>query len=109
MLILPPGHAEAVQRQRAFRGRERWMIGGVLGVLGAIVVVLVISIATTGQKSGHGCIAVGLAYSTGGAQIHRCGASARALCASVGQPGGTSGGAARSLTIECRKAGLPVG
>jgi hypothetical protein len=109
MLILPSGHAESVIHRRSLTGRERWMIGGVLGLLGALVVVLVISLATAGHKSGHGCVSVGLAYSTGGAQVYRCGASARQLCQSINQPGGTSGGAARSLTIECRKAGLPVG
>jgi hypothetical protein len=109
MLILPSGHAESVVNRRSLTGRERWMIGGVLGLLGALVVVLVISLATAGHKSGHGCVSVGLAYSTGGAQVYRCGASARQLCRSIDQPGGTSGGAARSLTIECRKAGLPVG
>jgi hypothetical protein len=109
MLILPPGHAEAVQQRRAIRPRERWMVGGVLAALAGLAVALVISFATAGHKSGHGCISVGLAYSTGGAQIYRCGASARSLCASVGQAGGTTGGAAQSLATECRKAGLPVG
>jgi hypothetical protein len=85
------------------------MIGGVVGIVAAVAVVLVISIATAGHRSGHGCVSVGLAYSTGGAQVYRCGGAARQLCASVNQPGGTTGGAARSLTIECRKAGLPVG
>jgi hypothetical protein len=85
------------------------MIGGVLGLVAIGAVVLVISLATAGHKSGHGCVSVGLAYSTGGAQVYRCGASARQLCQSVNRPGGTTGGAARSLAIECRKAGLPVG
>lgn len=85
------------------------MIGGVVSLLSAVAVALVISFATSGHTSGHGCVSVGLAYSTGGAQVYRCGASARSLCASVGQPGGTTGGAARSLRIECRKAGLPIG
>ena len=75
----------------------------------AIAVALVISFATAGHKSGHGCISVGLAYSTGGAQIYRCGASARALCASVSQPGGTTGGAARSLTHRVPQGRAPVG
>ncbi len=85
------------------------MLGGVAGVLAALAAALVISFATAGHKSGHGCISVGLAYSTGGAQIYRCGASARALCASVNHANGLIGGAARSMTIECRKAGLPIG
>lgn len=85
------------------------MIGGVLGVVALLAVALVISFATAGHKSGHGCISVGLAYSVGGAQIYRCGAAARAMCASVDQPGGSTGATARALTTECRKAGLPVG
>ncbi len=85
------------------------MIGGVLGLLAVVAVVLLISLATAGHKSGHGCVSVGLASSTGGVQLYRCGASARALCSGVDHLGGTSGGAARSLSAECRKAGLPVG
>ena len=108
-MVLPPGHAEPLNQRRALNAREQWMIGGVLGLVSALAIVLVISIATAGHKSGHGCVSVGLTYSTGGEQVYRCGDAARKLCQSVDQPGGTTGGAARSLTIECRKAGLPVG
>ena len=109
VMILPPGHAEAVRRPRSLHPRERLMIRGVLGVLAVLAVALVVSLATAEKKSGHGCISVGLAYSTGGAQIYRCGASARAMCAGVGKPGGFVGATARALDSECRKAGLPVG
>jgi hypothetical protein len=85
------------------------MIGGVLGVVALLAIALVVSLASSGHKSGHGCISISLAYSTGGTQTYRCGASARELCAGVGKPGGTVGVAARALTTECRKAGLPVG
>jgi hypothetical protein len=85
------------------------MIGGVLGLVAGLIVVLVISFATPGHKSGHGCISVDLAYSTGGAQIYRCGASARALCTEVGKPGGLTGQAAETVTTACREAGIPVG
>jgi hypothetical protein len=109
MLILPPGHAQAVRQGRAFRPREKAMIGGVLATLAAFLVVLVVSLGTSDRQSGHGCISVGLAYSTGGAQIYRCGAGARAMCSSVGSPGGPVGATARALTTECRKAGLRLG
>jgi hypothetical protein len=109
MLILPPGHAQASHQMRVLAPREKWMLGGVLGVVAALAVVLVISLVTSSPKSGHGCISVGLAYSVGGAQVHRCGDSARAMCASVNRPGGSVGATARALTTECRKAGLPVG
>jgi hypothetical protein len=109
MLILPPGHAQAIRQPRVFRRREKAMVGGVLAALVAFVVVLLVSLGTADRQSGHGCISVGLAYSTGGAQIYRCGAGARAMCSSVGQAGGAVGTTARSLTTECRKAGLRVG
>lgn len=109
MLILPPGHAAAVRQRRIFSTRERWMIGGVGVLVAALAVVLIISFATAGKKSGHGCVSVSLAYSTGGAQVYRCGAAARALCQGVGQPGGITGVAARPVATECRRAGLPVG
>jgi hypothetical protein len=108
-MILPPSHAETITQRRSLTSRERWMIRGVLGLLAVGAVLLVISLATAGHKSARGCVSVGLAYSTGGAQVYRCGDSARQLCRSVNQPGGTTGGAARSLAIECRKAGLPIG
>jgi hypothetical protein len=109
MLILPPGHAQSVRNRRAFSVRERWMLGGVGGLLAALLVALVISFASTGHKSGRGCIDVSLAYSTGGAEVYRCGAAARAMCAEVGAPGGLSGKAARTVTVACRKAGVAVG
>jgi hypothetical protein len=108
-MILPPGHAQTLREPRASRPRERLVFGGLLGVLGVLIVALVISFATPGPESGHGCISVGLASSTGGAEIHQCGASARAMCATVNQPGGSIGATARALSIQCRKAGLPVG
>jgi hypothetical protein len=109
MLILPQGHTETVQRPHPLRKREKAMIGGVLGLLAALAIALVISFASSGHKSGHGCISVSLAYSVGGTQTYRCGASAREMCARVNQPGGTVGAAAQALTSACRKAGLPVG
>ncbi|HWE08374.1 MAG TPA: hypothetical protein VG325_03410 [Solirubrobacteraceae bacterium] len=109
MLILPPGHAETVRRRPAIRPREKWMIGGVAAAVAVLAVALVISFATSTTKSGRGCISVALAYSTGGAQIDRCGAAARALCASVGVPGGITGLPAHGVAAACRQAGLRVG
>lgn len=109
MLILPPGHAQRLRERRAFSGRERWMISGVLGLVAALALALVISLSTTGHQSGHGCVSVGLTYSTGGQQVFRCGASARALCSQAGVPGGITGSTGRAVATECRKAGLPVG
>lgn len=110
MLILPPGHAQSLREPHAFRPGEKAIAGGVAAVLAALAVVLVISLSTADRQSGHGCVSVGLAYSTGGAQIYRCGAAAREMCAAARRgPGGPIGATARALTVECRKAGLQVG
>jgi hypothetical protein len=109
VLILPPGHAQTLRERRTFSGRERWMIGGVLGLVAALAVVLAISLSTVGHHSGNGCISVGLTYSTGGQQVYRCGAGARALCNQAGVAGGITGSTGRAVATECRKAGLPVG
>ncbi|MDQ2894330.1 MAG: hypothetical protein M3Y09_01580 [Actinomycetota bacterium] len=109
MLILPPGHGQAVRTPYTLRTREKVMVSGVLAVVAALVVVLAISLGSGERQSGHGCISVGLAYSTGGETINRCGGAARALCSAVNAPGGNTGAAARALSTQCRKAGLSIG
>lgn len=85
------------------------MLGGVLGLVAALAVVLVISFSTAGPRSGKGCINVGLSYATGGQQVSRCGAGARAFCSKAGVPGGITGLTGRTVATACRKAGLAVG
>jgi hypothetical protein len=109
MLIMPPGHAQAVRQRRPFRPHEKWMVGGVLAALAALAVVLAISVGTAGKGSSPGCVSVSLAYSTGGDHIYRCGGAARSLCAGVGRAGGITGEAAKTVGVACRKAGLPIG
>jgi hypothetical protein len=84
------------------------MIRSVLAVIVAGVVVLVISLASSGKTSGNGCIAVTAAAATGGTQLYRCGAEARALCSEPVPPGGSNAALRGALLVECRKAGLPV-
>lgn len=91
------------------RRREKWILGGVGAVVAVLAVALVVSFASAGGRAGRGCVSVALAYSTGGAQIDRCGAPARALCAGVGHSGGITGEPARVVARACRRAGLPVG
>ncbi|MDQ6731346.1 MAG: hypothetical protein M3022_13895 [Actinomycetota bacterium] len=109
MLILPTGHGQAVRTPYILRTREKVMASGVLAVVAALVVVLAIALGSGERQSSHGCISVGLAYSTGGETINRCGGAARALCAGVNAPGGSIGASARALSTECRKAGLSIG
>jgi hypothetical protein len=107
-MILPPGHAQQIGKPYPLRRREKAMIGGVLAAVLVIAVVLVISVATAGKKSGHGCVSVSLGYSIGGATFHSCGQAARHFCAGAHKPGLT-GAAGDAVARECRKAGLAVG
>jgi hypothetical protein len=84
------------------------MVGSVLGLIVVGIVVLVISLVSSGQKSGNGCIAVTAAAATGGTTLYRCGAEARALCSERVPPGGSNSALRGALLVECRKAGLPV-
>src|ERR1700729_1534635 len=106
MMILPPGHAEEVRRRKEFAPRERWLIRGVVGVVAALLVGLVISLATGETTSHKGCVPVSLAYSTGGAHITRCGGGAKSRCQGVAHAGGTPGAPAQAVATACRKAGL---
>lgn len=105
MLILPPGHAQELGLKRALAARERWLVGGVLGVVIALAVALVVALAIPGPRSSRGCIHLTVAGPTGGESFDQCGAAARALCSSATAPGAFPGAA---LIPECRKARLPT-
>ncbi len=78
-------------------------------VTALIVIAVVISIASQGQSSSRGCLHVTFAGPVGAEQINQCGAGARSLCATLNGTGNYGPDALRSITAECRKAGLPVG
>ncbi|HET9720565.1 MAG TPA: hypothetical protein VFP55_10840 [Solirubrobacteraceae bacterium] len=108
MLILPPAHAELPRRSRRIERRERWFLGSALALLGALAVVLAISLASHQRVSGHGCIDVSAATVIGGSELYRCGGAARALCAEPGRAGREFVSFQRALTAACRRAGLPA-
>jgi hypothetical protein len=109
VLILPPGHAQALSVRRRLSARERWLIGGILTVVAALAVAVVVALATSGHSTGNGCIDVNVPYSIGGQEVYRCGAAARKVCAAVDTPTGFTGSAGRAVAAECRKVSLPVG
>jgi hypothetical protein len=80
----------------------------VLGLIVAGLVALAISLLSTGQTSGNGCVDIKVAHVTGGTELYRCGAEARALCRSPGGIGTFNTALAPALASECHKAGLPV-
>jgi hypothetical protein len=109
VLILPPGHAQAARGLRPLTTRERWLLRGVLAAVAVVAVVVVVSLATAGKSSSHGCIYATIPGAVGAEQISQCGATARYTCASVLRPGAYAPASARTIAAECRKAGLPVG
>ena len=109
MLILPPGHAESVRIGRRLSLREKRLVVGFLAAMAALLAVLVIALSSSGQSSGHGCVYATIPAATGAQQISQCGAQARFTCASAQTAGAFTAQAARVISAECRKAGLPVG
>ncbi len=78
-------------------------------MLAAVVVIVAISIGSSGKSSGHGCIYATIPGAVGAQEISECGAQARATCLSTATPGAFTVQAARVIAAECRKAGVPVG
>jgi hypothetical protein len=103
VLIMPPETATL----RRLSKRERWMVGGVLGVVAALAVILVISFVSSGPSSANGCIYATIPGAVGAVQVHECGATARSTCRTVKVAYPAQ--AAQTIAAECRKAGLPVG
>jgi hypothetical protein len=108
MLILPPGHAQAIRSRRAYTRREKWTVGGVLGLVAIGAVVVAIAIATTGGHSHNGCLNFTYAGPVGAQEINECGAPARDLCGSVLTRAGFTPAVAREVAEQCRKAGIPT-
>lgn len=82
---------------------------GVVAAVAVIAVAVVVSLATVGKSSSHGCINVTIAGIVGADQISQCGAQARSTCATVERPGAFARSAVQTIAAGCRKAGLPVG
>lgn len=85
------------------------MVGGVLASVAVVAVALIISLASSGRASSHGCIYATIPGYVGAQEVNRCGAAARATCASALAPGAFTTQAAPVIAAQCRKAGLPVG
>jgi len=85
------------------------MVAAVLAAVAALAAIVAVSIGSGGHVSANGCVDVTIPYSLGGQEIYECGARARALCDSVGSPGGYTGAAGRAVATQCRRAGLRAG
>lgn len=86
-------------------------MAGIMALVAAVVVIaVVVSLASQGKSSGHGCLHVTFAGPVGAEQINQCGEGARSLCSTLNAPASTYSADVRAtIAIDCRKAGLPVG
>jgi hypothetical protein len=86
--------------------RERVVVGALLGcVVAALIGLSIYAVTNSGTPLGKGCIELTFASTLGVAQIHDCGAQARALCASPTP----SRQIVDELREDCKKAGYPFG
>ncbi len=108
MLILPPGHAQTTVARRTLSSREKWILSGVLATTLALLVVVVISIATASPKPASGCISVTSPGFIGAQQVSGCGAQARAICHSALTGSGYTRGQNADVLTACHKHGIPV-
>jgi hypothetical protein len=109
VLILPPGHGQAVANPRRLGRRERWIVSGVAGVSAALLIVAIVAFTSGTAKVGRGCINVMVQSSLGGQPFAGCGSKARTMCAAVNAPGGYIGVVGDALAAACRKQGIKVG
>jgi hypothetical protein len=82
--------------------REKAAVGAVLACLVLGLGALGIFALTKGAPARADCVSVTFASTLGGAELHGCGARARAICASGSFPH-----IAEQLQSACRQAGFP--
>ena len=104
-----PGHFEQAGRRRLRSRRERLLVRIATLVALLLIGLVVFSLTSQQAATGRGCIDFNYTTMIGGAEMHQCGARARALCAT------TSGGRSvdtdfqTELRAACRKARLRTG
>jgi hypothetical protein len=108
-MVYAPGHFRQLAQPRRRRGRERMAVhvGALVSV--ALVAVVIFSLTSGAGRVAHGCVSFTYTTMIGGGQMHRCGAQARALCASRPSSGGVDGSFSAALVAACRRAHLPGG
>lgn len=103
-MIMPPGH----QRRSADAPgrRDRGLLAVASGILAALIVVLVIALASHSPTSRRGCVYATVPSSTGALTIQGCGAKARRICADVALSGAFTSLQRAAVIPACRQAGL---
>ena len=112
-MVYAPGHFQRSTKQgtrRPYRSRRERLAVRIAATVAVVLLGLVVYSLTTRQKrTGHGCIDFTYTTMIGGANMYKCGAQARTLCATAlgGQSIDTD--FQTELAAACRKAHLPIG
>jgi hypothetical protein len=103
-----PGHLQQVRRRR-YRSRRELLAVRVAALIAVALIGLVVySLTTQRARVGNGCIDFNYSTMIGGSEAHRCGASARKLCATPPARKSIDGDYQSELYAACRRAHIPT-
>lgn len=112
-MVYAPGHFQQLSGQPAKRRyrsrRERLTVRAMALLTLALIGVTLFSLTNHQARSGNGCIDFNYATMIGGAETHKCGAQARALCLTPAAGENVDTDFQTELYAACRRAGLPTG
>jgi hypothetical protein len=97
------GHAQRLATP--LTGRQRWLVGVVVAAIVAVSLWAALRAPGAPTSSG-GCVRLVVASSTGGNELSRCGAAARAWCATEYA---RTDELAKRIQAQCVLAGIPRG
>ncbi len=101
-----PGHLERTTRRRYRTRRERLAVRGAALLAVALLALAAFSLTNHQRRTGHGCIDFSYSTMIGGAEMYRCGAQARELCATPPTRRSIDGDFQAALYAACRKGGF---
>ncbi len=105
-MVYAPGHFRQLAERRERSGRERLAVGAAVLLATGLAAVVLFSLTSGRGVVARGCVSFGYTTMIGGGQMHRCGAQARALCASRPSTGGIDASFTAALEAACRSAHL---
>ncbi len=110
-MVYAPGHFHhtAPRRRRCRSRREQFAVRAAGLVALALIGVVVFSLTNRQRTSAKGCVDFNYTTMIGGAETYRCGAEARALCATPPSGRSLDTDFQAQLYAACHRAGLPTG